>query len=231
MFGIIFGIGYLHAYVGYDENGALIMFHSTMNTENRMRRRRTMSIRGNQEAGFTFIELIMVIVLIGIMTSIAAQKMMSAAQQAEITAESMTVDVMRANLINNYGNDLLNGVSAQFSLDPFTNLSKVPEGYNRLKNSKPTGEKEDAETWVFVTGGGASLTAQDAGTTLTNFLTSGFIYHQRKDGTVVKWPYDSANGIIGKKQIDVASQVNIQSDLAKQQRGEPTEKERLRKTQ
>ena len=118
------------------------MFPPTMNAENRMGRRRAISIRGNQEAGFTFIELIMVIVLIGIMTSIAAQKMMSAAQQAEITAESMTVDVMRANLINNYGNDLLNGVSAQFSLDPFTNLSKVPEGYNRLKiASRPVKKK------------------------------------------------------------------------------------------
>ncbi len=202
-----------------------------MKTENRPERMKALYNSANRESGFTFIELVMVIVMIGILTSIAAQKMITAAQQAEITAEEMTIDVMRANLVNNFGNDLLNGIPAKFPADPFINLSKVPEGYDRRQNSKPSGEDNDADTWVFVTGGGGSLTAEEAGTTLTDFQSAGFIYHQRKDGTVVKWPYDSGNGIIGKKQIDIASQITEESDREKKRRGEPTEREQLRKTQ
>lgn len=191
---------------------------------------KTFSNRVSQEDGFTFIELIMVLVMIGILTSIATERMMRAAEQAEITAEDMTIDVMRANLINNYGNDLLNAVAAKFPSDPFINLSKVPQGYDRKRNFQPTGEDDDAETWAFVPGGGGTVTAEDSGTTLTDFQSSGFIYHQRKDGTVVKWPYDVGNGVIGKKQIDKTSETKAQSDRDKQRRGEPTEKERLDKT-
>jgi len=199
-----------------------------MKTENRPGRMEVFSNPGN--AGFTFIELIMVIVLIGILTSIAAQKMIRAAEQAEITAEAMTIDVMRSNLINNFGNRLLQGLAAQFPPDPFVNLNKVPEGYDRRRNTRPTGQDIDASTWVFVQGGAGGLTQEEAGTTITNFLPVGFIYHQRKDGTVIKWPYDSNNGIIGKKQIDITSQIKTNTELNKQQRGEPTERQRLNNT-
>ena len=48
---------------------------------------KTFSNRVNKEDGFTLIELIMVIVVLGILAATAMQKMISAAEQAEITAE------------------------------------------------------------------------------------------------------------------------------------------------
>ncbi len=186
--------------------------------------------RADKEDGFTLIELIMVIVVLGILATTAIQKMITASEQAEITAEDTTVDVLRNNLVNNLGIDLLNGLPAEFPADPFENLSKVPEGYDRRRTFQPTGEDEDAEIWVFVKGAGGNLTAEEAGTTLTDFQSSGEIYHQRKDGTIVKWPYDSSNGVIGKKQIDRTSAIKEEAERAKERRGELTEKERLKKT-
>ncbi len=155
---------------------------------------KTFSSWVNKEDGFTLIELIMVIVVLGILATTAIQKMITASEQAEITAEDTTVDVLRSNLVNNFGIDLLNGLPAEFPADPFENLSKVPDGYDRRRTFQPTGEDEDAEIWVFVTGAGVNLTAEEAGATLTDFQSSGEIYHQRKDGTIVKWPYDSSKG-------------------------------------
>ncbi len=191
---------------------------------------KTFSNNAKQESGFTLIELVLVLVLIGILASVATEKMMRASEQAEITAEDRTIDVLRSNMVNNFGNDLLSGIPAQFPQNPFNNLSKVPQGYNRQRNFQPTGKNTDADIWVFVTGGGGNITPQQAGTTLATFQTTGTIYHQRKDGTVVKWPYDQVNGIIGKKQIDRASAVKQRAEQDKIRRGEPTEQQRLNKT-
>jgi prepilin-type N-terminal cleavage/methylation domain-containing protein len=200
-----------------------------MNPEKRSKQMKTFLNRADKEDGFTLIELVLVLLMIGILASIATNKMIVAAERAEITAEDRTIDVLRSNLINNFGNDLLEGVAAKFPDDPFVNLSKVPTRYDRRRSFQPTGEDEDAEVWVFVGGGGGAITPEEAGTTLLDFTSVGDIYHQRKDGTIVKWPYDSSNGIIGKKTVQ-ASSAKEEADADKQRRGVPTEKELLKKT-
>jgi prepilin-type N-terminal cleavage/methylation domain-containing protein len=185
-----------------------------------------------KEAGFTLIEMIMVIVIIGILASVAAQKMITATDEAEVTAEESTIENMRSNLVNNFGNSLIQGASAEFPNDPFTNLSKVPAGYNRRSNTKPTGKEATDSTWVFIQGtqNEGRVTAEQAGTTLTNFAATGFIYHQRKDSTVVKWPYDSANGVIGRLMNDKTSPLKQEQDQEKVKRGEPVEGQKRLKT-
>lgn len=152
----------------------------------------------NKEDGFTFIELIMVVTLIGVLTSLAAEKLTDVAVRTEITAESTTIDFLRSSLIINFGNDMIKGVPAKFPENPFSRLHKVPDGYDRNRNSPPSGAENDEDLWVFVPGGG-SVTPEQSGTTLEGFKTTGTIFHQRKDGSVVKWAYDSNMGIIGKR--------------------------------
>ncbi len=153
----------------------------------------------NKEDGFTFIELIMVITLIGVLTSIAAEKLTDVAERTELTAEAATIEVLRSSLIINFGNDMINGIAAKFPANPFARLHKVPGGYDRNRNSPPTGTDEEEDLWVFVPGG-VSVTPEQTGTTLEGFKSTGSVFHQRKDGTVVKWAYDSNIGIIGKRQ-------------------------------
>ncbi|MFT4579256.1 MAG: prepilin-type N-terminal cleavage/methylation domain-containing protein [Nitrospinales bacterium] len=197
-----------------------------------MKQKKALFDKTQNEAGFTLIEVIMVIVIIGILASVAMQKMITATDEAEVTAEEATIESMRSNLVNNYGNSLIQGASAEFPNDPFQNLSKVPSGYNRRGNSKPAGKKVTDSTWVFVQGSAneGRVTAEQAGTTLTNFSVSGFIYHQRKDSTVVKWAYDSANGVIGRLMTDKISPLKQEQDQEKVKRGEPTEGQKRLKT-
>lgn len=180
--------------------------------------------RKSLQDGFTFIELIMVITMIGILVSVALQKMITTAEKTELIAEDMTVDTMRSNIVANYGSDLLNGKAAQFPENPFANLAKVPRGYNDLRNTQPTGEDADADIWLFnVDTGTTPLTVQESGTTITEFTITGFIYHQRKDNTIVKWPYDSNSGVIGRKVIVVDSPLNNEVDQQQRTRGETPE--------
>jgi MSHA pilin protein MshA len=184
------------------------------------------------ERGFTLIELILVIVVLGILISTAAQKMYSLADDAEINAENTTIETMRKNLTANYGEDLVKGRAARFPDNPFANLSKVPDGYDRMRTTRPTGEQIDDGLWTFVQGAGSlNLTLQQAGTTLATFNPTGIIYHQRRDHSIIKWAYDSTQGIISYKVTESQSDLKKDLDTQKQQRGEETEAERLRRTQ
>jgi hypothetical protein len=175
----------------------------------------------------------MVLVIIGILVSIAAQKMITAGQEAEIAAEDASIEVLHSNLINNYSAGLVQGIVPEFADNPFDNLNNVPYGYDRRQNNKPLGNVNTNDTWVFVQEASASnpptgedgLVVQDASSTNSS---SGIIYHQRKDGTVVKWTYNSANGVIGKKEIERISPLKQRQDKEKVKRGEVIEGQQIR---
>lgn len=167
-------------------------------SENRSSSMNIFSNRFGNEAGFTFIELVMVVTMIGLLTSIAAERLSDAGRQAELTAEVTIVDMMRSNLITNFADDLIKGVPAKFPEDPFSNMYKVPDGFDRRRSSQPSGEDRDEDLWVFVPGGGGT-SPENSGTTLPGFQPTGTIFHQRKDGTVVKWAYDANMGVISKR--------------------------------
>lgn len=164
----------------------------------------TRVFRGRQ-CGFTFIELLMVIVMLGFLASIAIQKMLGMAATTEITVEDTTLSTLRSNLIANMGEGLLENGTKIFSPNPFANLIKVPEGYDHQRQTPPSGEKKDNDLWVYVVGKGGNtgeLTPQETGSTLPDFQIDGFIYHQRKDNKIVRWAYDSSSGVISKRLSD-----------------------------
>ena len=191
--------------MGYDEDGQVTRVSWNIKLKNRPKHMKIILNRTTGQGGFTFIELIMVVVLIGILSSIVAEKMQDYGAKAELAIEATTIDLMRTNLINNFGIDMINGITAKFPDNPFANLHKAPDGYTSGRSTSLTGADKDAELWVFVPGGGGGFSTEDAGTTLSSFNATGLIFHQRIDGTVALWPYDSNIGIIGRRK-------SVQSD-------------------
>ncbi len=185
--------------------------------------KRPQGLKSHREDGFTFVELVAVIVLIGILASVAFQKMINMAEDVEITAEDATIETIRANLVSTLGEEMVRGGRGVFPLNPFANLRKVPTGYDRRRTTKPTGRPADSNLWVFVPGNrSGTVTPEQAGTTLPTFRVDGFIYHQRKDNTVVRWAYDASTGVISNKFFERVSVLKASSDRNALSRGEIT---------
>ena len=182
----------------------MIIFENAVSSADPAPRSGARRAPGNQ-CGFTFIELVMVIVMLGFLASIAVQKMLSMAAATEITVEDTTISTLRSNLMAIMGERLIQTGSGEFTANPFMNLAKVPEGYAHNRSTQPSGEKQDNDLWVYVaeTGGDVEeLTPEQTGSTLPDFKVDGFIYHQRNNHIVVRWAYDSSTGVISKRLSD-----------------------------
>ena len=138
--------------------------------------------------GFTLIELIIVMVILGIMAAVAVPRYLDSISNAEEAAEDAVISSIRAGLTQYANNSLYESGRATWPDNPFEALSEKPAGYitdNRYAAN-------DGE-WTYVSGG--------AGT--------GAISHQRADNSRYLWDYttgiqgsgdDAEIGTLGERQ-------------------------------
>ena len=121
-------------------------------------------MRKNINKGFTLIELIIVMVILGIMAAVAVPRYLDSISNAEKSAEDAVINSIRSGLAQYANNSLYDSGRATWPTDPFDALAEKPAGYS----TDPTDANEDGE-WTF---------------------SSGRITHQRADNSRFEWAYN-----------------------------------------
>ena len=138
--------------------------------------------------GFTLIELIMVMVILGILAAVAIPRYMDTIQNAEKSAENAVITNIEAALENHAVHRLLDSGRRIWPDNPFTALKIAPQSYSE------DGTNADSDNeWTFVDGEPAYIT------------------HQRSDNTRFKWEYDK--GINTGTDSDTTGYLNSRETL------------------
>ena len=135
--------------------------------------------------GFTLIELIIVMVILGIMAAIAVPRYLDSIENAEASAEDAVISAVEAGLKQYANNQLVEGGRATWPDNPFDALAEKPVGHS----TESTLADVDGE-WTFY---------DDADGT--------FITHQRADNSRYVWSYnkgtqdgdDAVIGVLGER--------------------------------
>jgi len=123
----------------------------------------------NKKNGFTLIELIIVMVILGIMAAVAVPRYLDSISNAEESAEDAVISAIRSGLKQAANDSLYTNGRASWPTNPFDVLSEKPAGYST--------DASDADTdgeWTF---------------------SSERITHQRADNSRFEWTYDKGTQV------------------------------------
>ena len=95
--------------------------------------------------GFTLIELIIVMVILGIMAAVAVPRYLDSIANAEESAEDAVISAIRNGLKQYANNSLVDNGRATWPTDPFSALSEKPAGHTNDGDLANT----DGE-WTFI---------------------------------------------------------------------------------
>ena len=120
--------------------------------------------------GFTLIELIIVMVILGIMAAVAVPRYLDSIANAEESAENAVISSIRSGLKQHANNELYSSGRATWPTNPFSVLSEPPAGLTQ------DGFMADVDgEWTFDTTSAGGAT---------------WITHQRNDNSRYYWVYN-----------------------------------------
>ena len=121
--------------------------------------------------GFTLIELIIVMVILGIMAAVAVPRYLDSIENAEAAAEDAVITAIRGGLKQYANNSLVDNGRASWPKNPFDALSEMPAGYN----AENTDVADTDGEWTFIENDDDDIS---------------YITHQRADNSRYYWEYD-----------------------------------------
>ena len=126
--------------------------------------------------GFTLIELIMVMIILGILSAVAIPRYLETIEKSEIASQDAVMTKLTAALENYAQHKMLTEGRRIWPSNPFDALETKPHTYT--DDASAIDANEDNE-WTFV------VETWENGT--------GRITHQRADNTRWEWSYDSGS--------------------------------------
>ena len=123
--------------------------------------------------GFTLIELVIIMVILGVLAAIAVPKMGNTISSSEEAAEDAILASLKSAVEVYAMDQVVNNSNKTYPSNPFDELDKVPESYTGIGYPDQDGE------WVFT--------------------SDNYVAHQRNDNNRFRWYYDSMTGEFGNR--------------------------------
>ena len=134
--------------------------------------------------GFTLIELIIVMVIMGVLAAVAVPRYLDSIANAEESAENAVINSIRNGLKQYAGDKLYKEGRSTWPDNPFETLATISFDY----------DKDETDMTSMV--GGKWIFTGESGLTYEDISLANAIVHRRVEDTLSVWIYNPVNGSI-----------------------------------